>query len=256
MHHSRLERGWAALALAAVIGSLGACQNKSDTPASPAPTPPAPVAAAPKAATPPPAPAAKQLEWTDPPEWKRVKPSSSMRRASYEIPPVKGDKAPGELNVFVLGGDVESNITRWVDEFSGFDPKALVRHDRTVNDMAQAVVEIPKGTFSGGMNTITKSENYALLGAIVVTPAGHKYFFKLTGPSATVKAARAPFYKMLDGMHLEGQAPAAPASPGAASPTATSPAAAGTPTKAGDATKPSAPHAGKPVLEGATPAKK
>jgi hypothetical protein len=251
MYHSRLEHGWAALALAAVIGSLGACQNKPDAPASPAPAPapPAPVAAAPKAVAPP-APAAKQLEWTDPPEWKRVKPSSSMRRASYEIPPVKGDKAPGELNVFVLGGDVESNITRWVDEFSGFDPKTLVRHDRTVNDMAQAVVEIPKGTFNGGMNTVTKSENYALLGAIVVTPATHKYFFKLTGPRATVKAARDPFYKMLDGMHLEGQAPAPPGA--AATPASASSAQA----PAGATSKTSAPQQAKPAPEAATPAKK
>jgi hypothetical protein len=134
-----------------------------------------------------------------------------MRRATYEIPPAKGDKVAAELNVFILGGEVEPNIQRWVGEFSGFDPKTLVRHDRTVNDMPQAVVEIPKGTFSGGMNTATPSDNYGLLGAIVVTPEGAKYFFKMTGPSATVKAARDAFYKMLDSMHLEGQPSAAPA---------------------------------------------
>jgi hypothetical protein len=132
-----------------------------------------------------------------------------MRRASYEIPPAKGDKEPGELNVFVLGGEVEPNIQRWIDEFSGFDRKTLVRADRTVNDMPQAVVEIPKGKFDGGMADNKVKDNYGLLGAIIVTPPGAKYFFKLTGPSKTIKAAREPFYKMLDSMHIEGGTPAA-----------------------------------------------
>jgi hypothetical protein len=124
--------------------------------------------------------------------------------------------------------------------------------------MTQAVVEIPKGTFNGGMNTVTKSENYALLGAIVVTPAGHKYFFKLTGPRATIKAARDPFYKMLDGMHLEGQAPAPPssASPGKGSPTATSTSTPAAAAKAGATSKASAPQQAKPASEAAAPAKK
>lgn len=201
----------------------GACEKNKPTeepkPAAAAPAK-APAAPAAKAAAAPPAPA-KQLEWDDPPEWKKVKPSSSMRRASYEIPPVKGDKAVGELNVFILGGDIEPNIQRWIDEFSGFDPKTLVRSDRTVNDMTQAVVEIPKGRFSGGMGSNTASDNYGLLGAIVVTPEGLKYFFKLTGPAATLKAARAPFYKMLDGVRLEGSPPAPPGSAKPTTPTKT-----------------------------------
>jgi hypothetical protein len=226
MHHSfRFGPARTAFVTAAVaalgLAGLVACQNK--TPKETAPAPAAPAAAAtppptpPKAKPTPPAPppvAAKQLEWEDPPAWKSVKPSSSMRRATYEIPPAKGDKVPAELNVFILGGEVEPNIQRWVGEFSGFDPKTLVRHDRTVNDMPQAVVEIPKGTFSGGMNTATASDNYGLLGAIIVTPGGAEYFFKLTGPSATVKSARDAFYKMLDSMHLEGQPVAAPAATG------------------------------------------
>lgn len=194
------------LAAALSVGLLCAgCEKKEP----PKPEPAAPVATtAPAKPAPAPKPAAKQLAWKDPSEWKRVKPSSSMRRASYEIPPAKGDKEPAELNVFVLGGDIESNIQRWLDEFSGFDQKSVVRADRTVNDLPQAVVELPKGTFSGGMATSKASQNYGLLGAIVVMPSGAKYFFKLTGPSATVKAAREPFYEMLDSMHIEGSTPA------------------------------------------------
>jgi hypothetical protein len=70
--------------------------------------------------------------------------------------------------------------------------------------MTQAVVEVPKGTFNGGMGENSTSENFGLLGAIVVTPEDSKYFFKLTGPSATVKVAREPFYQLLDSVRLEG----------------------------------------------------
>ncbi len=210
---SRLTRAAAAALTFSLLSA--ACQKKE------APPPPAPAATAPAPAPakPPPAPARpamKKLEWEDPKEWKRIKPSSSMRQASYEIPPVKGDTVAGELNVFILGGDIESNIERWLGEFSGFETKTIVRSDRSVNDLTQAVVELPKGKFSGGMGTQKASDNFGLLGAIVVMPEGAKYFFKLTGPSATVKAARKPFYAMLDSMHVEGSPPgAAPPAQGA-----------------------------------------
>jgi hypothetical protein len=203
------QQFWVGFGLSALV-ALASCQKeKPPEPApAPAPAPPAPVAQAQPAPAPePPKPAAKPLEWDDPPQWKKVPPSSSMRKASYQIPAAKGDKEPGELNVFVLGGDVDSNIQRWVDEFSGMAPKSVVRTDRTVNEMRQAVVEIPKGKFSGGMGDKGASDNYGLLGAIVVAPSGAQYFFKLTGPSATVKAARDPFYSLLDGMREQGGTP-------------------------------------------------
>jgi len=186
----------------------------------------------------PPKPAAKPLEWDDPPQWQK-KPASGMRMASYEIPAAKGDKDPAELNVFLLGGDVDANIQRWVDEFSGVAPKAVVRNDRKVNEMRQAVVEIPKGKFSGGMGDKGPSDNFGLLGAIVVAPSGAEYFFKLTGPSATIKAARDPFYALLDSVREQGgtaeKKPAADKTAAAAK--------AGGTVKSGDktATKPSAP---------------
>jgi hypothetical protein len=152
----------------------------------------------------------KRLEWDDPKVWKKV-PASGMRLASYQIPPVAGDKEIAELNVFSLGGDVESNIQRWIEEFKGFDATTLSRTDRVVNDLSEAVVEIPKGTFNGGMGEGGESPNFGLLGAIVTTPENLLYFFKLTGPSATVEAARKPFYELLDSVRMEGGT-AAPAS--------------------------------------------
>jgi hypothetical protein len=195
---------WMALGLSALV-ALASCQKEKPPEPVPAAPPPAPVAEAKPAAPPaPPKAATKPLEWDDPPQWKKVPPSSPMRKASYQIPAAKGDKEPAELNVFVLGGDVDSNIQRWVDQFSGMPPKSVVRTDRTVNEMRQAVVEIPKGKFSGGMGDKGASNDYGLLGAVVIAPSGDEYFFKLTGPSATVQAARDPFYSMLDGMREQG----------------------------------------------------
>lgn len=74
------------------------------------------------------------------------------------------------------------------------------------------------------MGETKESDNYGLLGAIVVAPSGAEFFFKLTAPSKTVKAARKPFYKLLDSVRVEKPAtPAAsaqPAEPAAAAPAA------------------------------------
>lgn len=195
------------LALLGGAAALGGCQKEAakeeKTEAKPAPT----AAATPKPAaapsTKPKAPPAKRMEWDDPKQWKKI-PASGMRYMSYQIPPVSGEKEIAELNVFVLGGDIESNIQRWIDEFSNFDPRTLLRADRVVNDMTEAVVEIPKGRFSGGMGSGEPADNFGLLGAIVVTPENSTYFFKLTGPSGTVASAREPFYQLLDSVRLEG----------------------------------------------------
>ncbi len=201
------QQFWVVSILSTALAVASGCQKeKPPEPApTPAPAPAAPPVAQAKPAPPPepPKPAPKPLEWDDPPQWKKV-PASGMRTASYQIPAAKGDKEGGELNVFVLGGDVDANIQRWVDEFSGMDLKTVVRNDRKVNEMRQAVVEIPKGKFSGGMGDKGPSDNYGLLGAIVVSPSGSEYFFKLTAPGATIKAARAPFYALLDSMREQG----------------------------------------------------
>ena len=204
------QQFWVVSILSTALGVASGCQKEKPPEPAPAPPPaavPAPVAQTKPAPPPePPKPAPKALEWDDPPQWKKV-PASGMRAASYQIPAAKGDKEGGDLNVFVLGGDVDANSQRWVDEFSGMDLKTVVRTDRKVNEMRQAVVEIPKGKFSGGMGDKGPSDNYALLGAIVVSPSGPEYFFKLTGPAATIKAARAPFYALLDSMREQGGTP-------------------------------------------------
>jgi hypothetical protein len=201
------------LLLAGVLGTLltAGCKNEASKGSAEPPKAEAPAAAA-APTSPATAPTAQAVPvklnrdgvaWDDPAGWEKI-PGTGMRHTSYKIPAAKGDKDGGELVVYYFGptqgGEVDSNINRWVSQFEGADLKAIKRVDRTVNDISQHIVEIPKGTYDLGassMSKVQKVDNYGLLGAIVVAPTG-KYFFKLTGPMATVKQAHDPFYKLLD----------------------------------------------------------
>ncbi|HYQ16786.1 MAG TPA: hypothetical protein VEQ58_13535 [Polyangiaceae bacterium] len=141
------------------------------------------------------------VTWVDPPAFKRVPPSNPMRKASYVVPG-SGGSADGELTVFYFGpsqgGGIDANVDRWVKQFGEVKPSDVKRADREANGLRQHTVELESGTFSGGMGAKAQAmPDYGLLGGIVEAPSG-AYFFKLTGPSKTVKQAKADFYKLLD----------------------------------------------------------
>ncbi len=148
---------------------------------------------------------AVEITWIDPPGLRRVPPKNAMRKASFEVPHAKEDKEDGELAVFYFGpgqgGSIDANVDRWVKQFSGVTPNDVKRADREANGLRQHTVEIEKGTFDAGSMGMGAAagpkKEYALLGAIVEAPSG-AYFFKMTGPSKTVAAARDSFYKLLD----------------------------------------------------------
>ena len=128
-----------------------------------------------------------------------------MRKASYEVPRANGDGEDGELAVFYFGpgqgGSIDANVDRWVKQFSDISPNDVKRADREANGLRQHTVEIERGTFDAGQMAMGGNKgprkDYALEGAIVETPGG-AYFFKMTGPSKTVLAARGPFLQLLD----------------------------------------------------------
>jgi hypothetical protein len=142
------------------------------------------------------------IAWTDPPAWKRAPAATAMRKATYRIPKVKGDPEDAELGVFQFGahgGGIEANVERWVGQFEGTKKSDVKRSERTVNGLPVHLVEIPSGTYASGMPggpTQPKAE-YAMLGAIVEAPGGN-WFFKLTGPKATVARARRDFTALID----------------------------------------------------------
>lgn len=147
------------------------------------------------------------IVWTDPPSFKRSERVVPMRKATYVIPHAANDTEDGELGVFyfgpTMGGGVDANVDRWVKQFSDVPIEKVKRADRTANGLVEHTVEIESGTFNANsmmQGPAKPKPNFALLGAIVEAPSG-SYFFKLTGPAATVAAARGDFYKLLDSVH-------------------------------------------------------
>lgn len=143
------------------------------------------------------------LTWGVPKNW-TVGAEKPMRTATYAIAPQSGDAEGGECAVFYfgqgVGGDVESNIVRWVSQFE--QPDGPKRESKEINTLKVTLVQIA-GTYlaPGGpmMMSSGKKENYRLLGAMVEGPQG-SVFFKLTGPAKTVAAAGADFDAMVNSL--------------------------------------------------------
>lgn len=148
------------------------------------------------------APAANEaaLVWQAPTDWQAEEPASPMRRAQYRVPGTAGD---AELVVFYFGagqgGDAMANARRWADQFVQADGRpsteAMETRERNVGDMPVLVVEV-EGTYTGGMSGAGELDDAMLLGAIARGPDAN-WFFKLTGPRATVESQRAAFDSLI-----------------------------------------------------------
>jgi hypothetical protein len=131
-----------------------------------------------------------------------------MRVAEYTVPRAGGDSGDGECTVITFGssqgGSVDENVTRWVRQF---DPPKVppATTKRKVADMAVTRVEVA-GTYHPmkGMGPAAvppaAQAGARMVGAIVEAPSG-LWFFKLTGPDATVKAAAHELDAMVDSVH-------------------------------------------------------
>lgn len=144
------------------------------------------------------------LSWDTPKGWVSEPPANSMRRAQYRIPGAGGD---AECVVFYFGpgqgGSPQANAERWASQFEQPDGRspleAMTTRSLDVDGIPVLIVET-KGTFQAGSmmgGPVTdRKPDWALLGA-VVEGADANWFFKLTGPEATVAANREPFETML-----------------------------------------------------------
>jgi len=142
------------------------------------------------------------LQWAAPANWK-VQPERPMRAATYTVPAAAGDKEDGECAVFYFGagqgGDVDANISRWLNQFEPNKAQAGQPNQRTVNGLKVTTID-HSGTYkaAGGpmMQVSAKKPGFRLLGAIVEGPQGN-VFFKFTGPAKTVAAQAGAFEKLL-----------------------------------------------------------
>jgi len=147
---------------------------------------------------------AAALTWTSPEGWTAEAPSSNMRRAQYRVPGEAGD---AECVVFYFGpgegGDAMANALRWADQFTQPDGRSsrelLATEEIDVNGIPVLLSSVT-GTYGGGMPMMGQQAqvlpDHMLLGAVAAGPDAN-WFFKLTGPEATVEANREAFAGMI-----------------------------------------------------------
>lgn len=151
------------------------------------------------------------LVWSTPDGWNSVPPTNSMRRAQYRVP---GPGGEGECVVFYFGpgqgGSPQANAERWAAQFEQPDGRspldAMTTRELEGAGSKNLIVEVTgtfqSGSMMGGPATESKP-GWALLGA-VVEGADANWFFKFTGPEATVTANREGFEKMIRSVNLGG----------------------------------------------------
>jgi hypothetical protein len=152
---------------------------------------------------------ANAITWVAAEEWIPEPPKNQMRRAQYRVP---GDAGDGELVVFYFGpgqgGDAMSNAERWSQQFKQPDGRPSSEVLQTVrgevNGIQVLLIEMT-GTYGGGRMTGAPEafEDYMLLGA-VAEGGDAIWFFKLTGPRATLEAERGRFQDLVDSMTRGG----------------------------------------------------
>ncbi len=141
--------------------------------------------------------AAGPIDFDVPKAWQSQKPSSTMRLAQASIP---GPGGSGDFAVFFFGpgggGPVDANIERWVGQMEGASKPTPETFE--VNGYKVTWVDV-KGNLKAngmGMSPSPPVANARLFGA-VVEGAGGPWFFKATGPEATLAPQRDAFVAML-----------------------------------------------------------
>ena len=140
---------------------------------------------------------AGSIDFDLPKSWEKQTPSSSLRIAQAAIP---GPGGPGDLAVFFFGpgqgGSVDANVSRWVGQMETTDhPKPETFE---AGGMKVTWVDV-KGTLKAsqmGPGPSASMSDARLYGAVVEGPGG-PWFFKVTGPDATLAPQRDAFLAML-----------------------------------------------------------
>lgn len=139
------------------------------------------------------------IQYDIPAGWQAEPPANEMRIGQATIP---GPGGPGSMVVFYFGpgggGGVQDNIQRWIDQMepeAGSNPQP---ETFDANGLRVTWIDVA-GTLKPSMmgtGPTTPQPNSRLLGAVVEGPGG-PWFFKATGPEATLTAERENFLKML-----------------------------------------------------------
>lgn len=157
-------------------------------------TPAAP-ATAPPAASGKPGPVGFDL----PEGWQEHPPTSGMRAAQAVIP---GEAGPAEMVLFYFGpgqgGAVEANLERWIGQVQQSEGAQPERDSFQVGDLTVTHVTVHGTLMPSGMGSgPTEPQPDSTLMAAVVEGPGGPWFFKVTGPAATLEDERQTFLDML-----------------------------------------------------------
>ena len=130
------------------------------------------------------------ITWTAPAAW-TPKPPSPMRKGSYAITGTGGE---ADLSITAFPGDTGgllANLNRWRGQIS-LPPLASGELEASLLHLDANGLHFDVVDFVGTANgTPTR-----LIGAVLSRP-GETWFFKLTGPEATVAAAKADFFAFI-----------------------------------------------------------
>jgi hypothetical protein len=136
----------------------------------------------------------QDLAWQAPPQW-TSKPAGAMRKATYAVP---GDGADSDLSITAFPGDVGGelmNVNRWRGQL-GLPPLRPEELDASVsrveaNGLKMTLVELASQGDPNGK---------AMIGAMVPV-GGSTWFFKLTGPGASIRSSKPAFLEFLHTVH-------------------------------------------------------
>lgn len=140
-----------------------------------------------------------RLNFELPASWQQVPPTSPMRKAQAVIP---GPGGNAEMAVFFFGtgqgGDVESNLQRWLNQIA-LEPGRAPQRDTFENRGLRITWVDVSGTLQPGqmgMGPKSPQPNSRLLGAVIEGDGG-PWFIKITGPETTLAPQREAFMEML-----------------------------------------------------------
>ncbi len=129
-----------------------------------------------------------------PPGWIAEQPSSMMRLAQYRLP---GDAGAAELTVFSFGpgqgGDVQSNIDRWVAQFEPSATEAVSDVESFDQENLKVWVVKARGNYTPAVmgpmvSPQAPKTRLALFGLIVEGAPQGSVFIKVIGPEETLRA--------------------------------------------------------------------
>jgi hypothetical protein len=139
------------------------------------------------------------IKFAIPANWQQQPPANQMRVAQATIPGAGGN---GDFVVFYFGpgggGGVEANIQRWVDQMDPAPGSNPQPETFEANGYHITWIDV-SGTLKPsnmGMGPVSEQPNSRLYGAVVEGPGG-PWFFKATGPDATLAVERESFLEML-----------------------------------------------------------